>query len=309
MKITGKLIYGYGVIAIMVCLVGFFGLTATRQIVRSFEGGEEQIRAIVASANEVSGFVKRAENELILYLTLNDEADKEKYLNRLDSLQKEISFLYEKVEIPEARRILDKINIETIKLAPISDSLLRAYETDIRKNKRFDFLLHKELIEQFHNVISIIREHGTNLADFETDFLNRQEAISAANELSSNAKRAESHVMLYLALHNEKNRGLYLERIKSLQKQTAELDRNVTDVKARIILDKIKSKIEQFISSGDALLKTYESDMQKTGIFEFDHHRNPVKRYGMTKVIGIRLKNIFWTILKLNLATVSAPIV
>jgi PAS domain S-box-containing protein len=277
MKITGKLIYGYGVIAIMVCLVGFFGLTATRQIVKSFEGGEEQIRAIVASANEVSGFVKGAESHLILYLTLNDEADKEKYFKRLDSLQKEISFLYEKVEIPEARRILDKINIETIKLAPINDSLFLAYKTDIRKNKRFDFGLHKELIEQFHNVISIIREHGTDLADFETDFLNRQEAISAANELSGNAKRAESHVMLYLALHDEKNKVLYLERIKSLQKQTAELDRNVTDVKARIILDKIKSKIEQFISSGDVLLKTYESDMQKTGIFKFDHYRELVR--------------------------------
>jgi PAS domain S-box-containing protein len=278
MKIANKLIYSYVVIAIMVCLVGFFGLTATRQIVKSFEGGEDHFRAIVAAANEVSSYVKRAESHLMLYLALNDEADKEKYLKRLDALQKEISFLYGKVKVPEARKILDEIKSGKEKLIPIGDSLLKAYEADIRRTKRFDFGLHKELIQQFHNVISFIREHGTDLADFETDFLNRQEAISTANELSSNSKRAEADLMLYLALHDEKNMALYFERLKSLQKQIAELDRRVRTVEARIILDKIKSKAKEFISVGDVLLKTYESDMQKTRIFKFDHHRELVRK-------------------------------
>jgi len=278
MKITNKLLYGYVVIAIMVCLVGFFGLTATRQIVKSFEGGEDYFRTIVAAANEVSSYVKRAESHLMLYLALNDETDKEKYLKRLDSLQKEISFLYGKVKTPEARKILDQIKSGTEKLIPISDSLLKAYEADIRRTKRFDFGLHKGLIQQFHNVIAFIREHGTDLADFETDFLNRQEAISIANELSSNAKRSEANLMLYLALHDEKNMALYFERLKSLQKQIAELDRRMRTVEARIILDKIKSKAKEFISVGDVLLITYESDMQKTRIFEFDHHRELVRK-------------------------------
>ncbi|HUU40008.1 MAG TPA: hypothetical protein VMW42_03610 [Desulfatiglandales bacterium] len=62
MKIAYKLIAGYGIVALLTAFVGLLGLAASKQIAKSFEGGEKHFRAIVAEATKISSDVKSAES-------------------------------------------------------------------------------------------------------------------------------------------------------------------------------------------------------------------------------------------------------
>jgi len=109
MKISHRLIAGNIVVILLVITVGAGGLFLSENIVRSFENKEVHFRSIITAATEAASYAKRAEGHLMLYLSLHDDRDREKFFERYASLVEEVKILDHAVDIPSARELVEKI--------------------------------------------------------------------------------------------------------------------------------------------------------------------------------------------------------
>ncbi len=164
MKISHRLISGNIVIIILVIAIGIFGLISRGDIVRSFESAEKHFRSIITAATEVSSYAKRAEGHLILFLTLRNKEDREKFFERHNSLLEEIKVLDLAVKVPAAREYVEKIKVDTAKLLSAGESLLKAYDRDISLSGSYNPAKHETEIRRFNEIASLIRQQGVDLA-------------------------------------------------------------------------------------------------------------------------------------------------
>ncbi|MFZ2410181.1 MAG: PAS domain S-box protein, partial [Candidatus Methanoperedens sp.] len=102
--------------------------------------------------------------------------------------------------------------------------------------------------------------------------------VDASNEVSSYAKRAQGHLMLYLTLHNETDRTKYYQRIASLREQNSIIEANVKNPEAIKILSAIKSETDELQSVGELLLKAYDNETKTTGKFAIGNYENLVRK-------------------------------
>lgn len=187
MKITQKLIAGYASLALLVIAVGLFALIANKQLVRSYESDEKHFHIIVAAATEVTSYVKRAEGHLIMFLTLHDRQDKEKFFKRYESLQEQIMILDKAIKNPEARTIFDKIKSSAGKVLSMGEALIKTYNADMEKTGSFDPEKHAQLVRKFYDLTSETRRYGVELAIFEAGLDNKVKA--AALKKASNLQQ------------------------------------------------------------------------------------------------------------------------
>lgn len=92
--------------------------------------------------------------------------------------------------------------------------------------------------------------------------------ITASNEVSSYAKRAQGHTMLFLTLNNKSDRLKAFDRIKSLREQISIIDDNITNPEAIKIEKNISFKTNELQSIIELLFKEYDNEMNATGKFE-----------------------------------------
>lgn len=103
-----------------------------------------------------------------------------------------------------------------------------------------------------------------------------KEITSAATQISSFIKRAEGHLMLYLALHREIDRQKLPQRLTSLNKEIATIDRLVKDGKARAMTEEIKALNSRIPSIIEPLLTAHETEFQTTGKFDIVNQQQAV---------------------------------
>ena len=295
MTIGKKLILGFVGLASLVVVVGIYGLNASKQITASFEGGDDHFRSIVATAIELSSCAKRAESHLMLSVTLHREADREEFYTQCEHLCEYIKTLDERVKTPEGRAILEDIKSERDKLRSAGNALLATHDENIASTGDFKPANHEGAVLVFHNTASAIRRYGVELANFETDFLNKQAAITAATEVNSYVKRAEGHLMLFVTLHDEIDREKFFMRHASLLEQVEILDERVKTPEGSAILDNIKSETDRFLTAGIALLEAYDEDMAGTGDFKPANHEGLVLAFcdaaSVVRENGVELAN------------------
>jgi len=286
MKIRQKLIASFFSLAVIVAIVGFVGLIASREITKSFEGQEQHSRSIVSSATELSSYVKSAEGSLMLYLMLHDKIDKISFFNKYLSVQEKISLLDKNIEMKEARKLLDEIRFYTEELLPAAKALISEHDKEFVKTGSFEIEKHSALLRSFNDLTSSIRSKGIELAHFETNFLNRQEAISASSEISSLVKRAEGHLLLYLAIHDESDRDKFFRRYASLREHISVLDIWVKDPETRKLLNRIKENADKVLPIGNALIYRHDNDMKSEGKFQSE------KRYELLRMFNKTVSSI-----------------
>ncbi len=102
--------------------------------------------------------------------------------------------------------------------------------------------------------------------------------IEASNEVSSYAKRAEGHAMLYLTLNNVSDKKKFSQRIDSLHEQISIIDTNVTNTKAKKIAASMKIKTYELQSAGELLFKEHDNELNSSGKFEFENHEQSIRR-------------------------------
>lgn len=107
------------------------------------------------------------------------------------------------------------------------------------------------------------------------------------------AKRAENHLLLYLALHRPADRKAYPHTVASLEKALRILNREVRHPDARIILDKIRGQTDDLLPKGQALIEAHDAAMAQTGTFDMttqkDQIRHLYNRFSAIRGIGVQL--------------------
>jgi PAS domain S-box-containing protein len=167
-EIKFKLIIGgFLTVAFIIAVVGFYAFSISKQITKSFEGGKKHFRSVTTSATQLSSYVKRAEDHLMLYLALHREINKQKFTKRVASLYEQISILDSQVRNPEARSTLDKIKLSTSEILPLGNALIDSHDRAIEKTGRFDIEKYQETVIKLHNATSATREFAVALADIE----------------------------------------------------------------------------------------------------------------------------------------------
>ncbi len=120
--------------------------------------------------------------------------------------------------------------------------------------------------------------------------------IAASNEVSSYAKRAQGHTMLYLTLHNESDKKKAFMRITSLREQNSIIEENITNPEAIEILGNIKSNTDTLQSIIDSLIKDHDNETKTTGRFEFKNHEMSIRKLdGIAAAIradGLKLSTV-----------------
>jgi len=101
--------------------------------------------------------------------------------------------------------------------------------------------------------------------------------IEASNEVSSYAKRAQGHTMLYLTLHNISDSKKASGRISALRGQIAIMDGIIEDPDALKILNDTRSGTNEMQNIIESLIKLHDSEMEKTGMFDFKNHEKLIR--------------------------------
>lgn len=113
---------------------------------------------------------------------------------------------------------------------------------------------------------------------FETSEEHFGAVIEASNEVSSSAKRAEAHAMLYLTLNNGSDKTKFFQRIDSLREQISIIDTNVANPQAKKIAASISIKTNELQSIGESLFTSHDNELNSTGKFEFSNHEKSIRR-------------------------------
>jgi PAS domain S-box-containing protein len=294
-KIRQKLLVCFFLFTLIVAAVGFVGLIASSQIAISFEGGEQNFRVKVSAATEIASHAKKAESHLMLYLLLHDTIDKSKFFNRYKSLEKEISLLDKIIVIPAARDLLDNIKFDANELLPTSKTLITIHDKEMKVNGHFKPEEHNGLIRSFHEITSSLRQNSMKLSHFATDFLNKQEAITTSSEISSLAKRAEGHLLLYLSLHEEIDKNKFFKRHESLLERIEILDSRLKNPEAIEMLKAIKLNVNKLLPVGNALIYRHDLDMKTLGKFQHEKRKTLLQMLHKVSSImhedGLKLAN------------------
>lgn len=181
MKLKQKMFIGFIAVSLLVGVVGFLGLYNDNKIVSSFESGDEHFGPIIEASGEVSSYAKRAEGHALLFLTLHNESDRQKFYMRIASLREQNSIINARVRNPQARKILDDIKYQTDELQSIGESLFQAYDYETYTTGNFEAKNHEELIQKLDNAAAEIRNDGLELAKIEVAMKTEQEQIAKRN--------------------------------------------------------------------------------------------------------------------------------
>ena len=287
LTIKRKLFIGFLGVAFLAGIVGFLGFASSRQVVTDLEGGEKFLRSIVSASTEVNSYAQRAGGHLLMFLALGDEADKSKFFLRYAALQEQIAILNNSVHAPEARMILGRIQSAESDLVKFGEFLIRAYNQSAENGKPFDFAAQEGLIRKFTETVGKIRESAVDLARFSTDFLNKQETITASTEVSSYAKRLEEHLVLYLMLHNGLEKFKFFRLQGSLQERIQTLNERIKHPEALLLLEKIRVFEKDLYKFGKQLVEAHDRDMALDGGFSLKNYRDLLSNFDRS-VAGVR---------------------
>lgn len=266
MRVRNKLMAGYLLAAVLVSVSGIFGLYGTEMIVTLLQVKHEYLRSMVDSASKLTRDVKNAEVDLTVYLLLRDRSFKEQFFQHVADMNNELVFLDKSVEDPRAKKILEVIRSDTELVPPAGLALLESFEADVKTNGLFvPSDRTTSLTEKFLALTSRIRSNGIKLMELETDFLNRQEPITASVELGSYTKRLQGHLIAYLFLQDTKDRTKVFDRYQSLKDMTAILYERAGSPPARQIINEINTDLEQILPTLEDLLKANDGAVLKKG--------------------------------------------
>jgi CHASE3 domain sensor protein len=265
MKLNYILISGFLVIILVVGVVGIIGFNASEQIAQSYRGLSEEFQEDVQAAIKVQSYAKRAEGHLMLYLTLGDEVDKEKFPERHASLEEQVEILENVVTTHGGQEQVKILKLASDDLLKFGNQLIEVYEAN---PEVFNFKDNEELIRDFHDVASAARKAGVEIA--------KKKTINAAAEAASYAKRTEGHLMLYLTLGDEVDKEKFPKRHASLQDQIEILDLAIKTQQQQQQLERLKLASDDLLKFGNQLIEVYEANPE---VFNFKDNEELIRDF------------------------------
>ncbi|MGE4579717.1 MAG: ATP-binding protein [Desulfuromonadales bacterium] len=271
LSIRSKLFLGFLAVAALAATSGFFALSANRQIVGYFEGGESHFRSNVAAATEVASHAKRLESHLLLYLSLHDFEDRAAVLSLYEAMGRELSTLDAQVENPEARRFLETLQRTREAVKHWALTVILAHDEELDDASEFVLARHNTALRNLSDGVDHLAASALRIAHLETNFLNKQEAITAATAIASLAKKAESSLLFFLSLGCEEDRADFFDFNLELTRNINILRDRVKEPYGQALLDRIAAGERDMFLAGRHLV-----EIRDAGVVggQFDYHKN-----------------------------------
>ena len=271
LSIRSKLFLGFLAVAALAATSGFFALSANRQIVGYFEGGESHFRSNVAAATEVASHAKRLESHLLLYLSLHNLEDRATVLSLYEAMGKELSTLDAQVENPEARRFLETLQRTREAVKHWALTAIQAHDEELDGSSEFVLARHNTALRNLSDAVGHLAASALRIAHLETNFLNKQEAITAATAVASLAKKAESSLLFFLSLGCEEDRADFFDFNLELTRNISILRDRVKEPYGQALLDRIAAGEREMFLAGRQLV-----EIRDAGVVggQFDYHKN-----------------------------------
>ena len=280
LSIRSKLFLGFLAVAVLAATSGFFALSANRQIVGYFEGGESHFRSNVAAATEVASHAKRLESHLLLYLSLHDFEDRAAVLSLYEAMGRELSTLDAQVENPEARRFLETLQRTREAVKHWALTAILAHDEELDGASEFVLARHNTALRNLSDGVDHLAASALRIAHLETNFLNKQEAITAATAIASLAKKAESSLLFFLSLGCEEDRADFFDFNLELTRNINILRDRVKEPYGQALLDRIAAGERDMFLAGRHLV-----EIRDAGVVggQFDYHKNDALLHDLHK--------------------------
>jgi len=166
-NIFAKLFYSFLAMTLFCCAFGLIALNDNRRIVQLFTAGDEHFRDIVTALTEIGSYTKRAEGHLLMYMSLHDAADKNKFFERCASLQQQLEILRKNVADREAISKTAKLKQLIDEVLPAGKFLIDAHDRDIAGTSKCEMEKYREPIKKLFASTSAIRENSVSMAKYE----------------------------------------------------------------------------------------------------------------------------------------------
>ena len=161
------------------------------------------------------------------------------------------------------------------------------------KSRLLTIILMSSVITLVIIGIHSLRIREDILLSFEKEEKHFKEIATAATEVVSYSKRAEGHLMLYLALHRQADGQKYPLRIQSMHKNISIIDENLQNPEARHILEEIVSQTGQTLGIGNSLIAAHDRDMEQSGRFDMVKYKDAIiglnERFSAIRGLGVEL--------------------
>ena len=149
MEIKRKLVAGYLVAALLITVSGLLGLYGTEKIVTLLQGKDAHLRSIVVSCSKLTIEAKDAEADIIMYLLRGNKVFREKCLQHLRTWEMFWRHWMRRSRFLRARKYVALIKSDIMRVAPAGQSLLDAFDTDLKTNGSYVPSDHVALTEEF----------------------------------------------------------------------------------------------------------------------------------------------------------------
>ena len=296
MQIRSRLILGYAAGAILVALVGSFGLLATQQITRSFDTDENNFRAITTAASEVGSYIRRAQGHLVLYLTVGNPTDSTKFGQRTKSFFAELDILLSRVGDAKSKALATRIRTKGAEFRFFADELLSIYDSNQIAGKRFYPGDYAKKIERLDEISEEIVALSSRISQINTAFLNKQEVISATTRSSVLAKDIESALMQHLMLGRLNDRKRFVTKFGELHSKILALGSLISDTEGKKILDEMNAHHGLILPTGNTLLVAYDRIIASGKTFDFEGKREELEKFhshtSAVRKLGISLTKL-----------------
>ena len=167
MQIRHRLFFLYLGVTVLLVMMGVYTIISTNSTLKTLQSGGTQYLTVTQAANEVSSYAKRTEGHLMLYLTLNDQSDRDKFYTRHTALLEQLDILQTAVKDSSAKIHVDQMSVQAADLLLVGQSLLDAYDRDPKLNGYYNFQADAPDIRQLDTIAANIRQEGVDLANDE----------------------------------------------------------------------------------------------------------------------------------------------
>jgi signal transduction histidine kinase len=106
-----------------------------------------------------------------------------------------------------------------------------------------------------------------------------KQVINSANEIASDAKRAEDSMMLLLMFNDLVARDIFFKRTEALSKHFSILSNRISDRASRETLNIIQKHFANLIIHSESLIEQYEQETISQKYFDFQQNEDLVRRF------------------------------
>ena len=163
------IVFGFILSVVFFIVILCYSIIQTNQIIELHEKGEKHFKSIVAAATEVCSYVKRAEGHLMMYLVLHRKKDKQKFIQRMESLNEQVAILNQRVMNADAKTILQRIMISMKGIIPAGNALIAYHDESMQSLGKFEIETQQETLVNLHDKFSSVRRLGVELASLELE--------------------------------------------------------------------------------------------------------------------------------------------